>query len=179
MRRIASSGTHSPIPKAPIPMTLHRGRPTCLSGTTTSAFKLALMVKLLTIWQECYLIFNFPPHPQTHSAQGEAMEMAEYLKKAGEVFKTIEDTLETLEEDVDYETADGKIEILFENGSSPIVVNTQRAIHEIWMAGGARAWHFKWDGTKNQWFAEAEQEEFYHLLAELMEERIHKPVVFE
>lgn len=106
------------------------------------------------------------------------MEMSEYLTKAGHVFKTIEDKLEELEEDVDYDTADGKIEIIFENGSSPIVINTQRAIHEVWMAGGARAWHFKWDEQKNQWFAEAEQEEFYQRLAQLIEERIQKPITF-
>lgn len=111
--------------------------------------------------------------------EGEAMEMAEYLKKAGAVFKNIEDTLADLEDEVDYETTDGKIEILFENGSSPIVINTQRAIQEVWMAGGARAWHFKWDTEKNHWFAHAEQEEFYHRLAQLIEERIQKSVAFE
>ena len=106
------------------------------------------------------------------------MEMAIYLKMADELFKTVEDKLEEFEEEVDYDKADGKIEIHFENGSSPLVINTQRAIHEIWMAGGAQAWHFKWEDSPQKWIAQAEQEEFYHRLAQLIEERIQKPVQF-
>lgn len=106
------------------------------------------------------------------------MEMAVYLKMADELFRTVEDKLDEFEEDIDYDKADGKIEIHFENGSSPLVINTQRAIHEIWMAGGARAWHFKWEEKSQKWIAQAEQEEFYNRLAQLIAERIQKLVRF-
>ena len=106
------------------------------------------------------------------------MEMTEYLKRANELFTTVENKLDELEDDMDYDPVDGKIEIIFENGSSPLVINTQRAIHEMWLAGGARAWHFKWIEEDQKWFAEAEQKEFYQLLADLIEERIQKPIAF-
>ncbi|MBF0279963.1 MAG: iron donor protein CyaY [SAR324 cluster bacterium] len=107
------------------------------------------------------------------------MEMAEYLKRAKHLFESVENKLDEYEDDMDYDQVDGKIEIIFENGSSRLVVNTQRAISEIWLAGGARAWHFKWIDEKQQWLAEAEQEEFYQLLARLIEDRIKKKIVFD
>lgn len=106
------------------------------------------------------------------------MEMPDYLARAGELFNTIEDTLEEFEDDIDYDKVDGKIQINFENGESPVVVNTQRAIHEIWLAGGARAWHFKWIDSEQQWYAQAEGEEFYQCLAQLIESRIKKTIKF-
>ncbi len=118
----------------------------------------------------------FEPPPIVN--KGASMEMAEYLNKAYELFLIVEDKLEEFEEEVDYDKTDGKIEIQFENGSSPLVINTQRAIHEIWMAGGARAWHFKWEEEAQKWIARAEQEEFYNRLAQLIEERIRKSVQF-
>ncbi len=106
------------------------------------------------------------------------METSEYLKLANALFRKVEDKLDELEEDVDYEKADGKLEMVFENGSSRVVVNTQRAIQEIWLAGGARAWHFKYLEGEQKWFAVAEQEEFYTCLSNMIQERIQKPVSF-
>jgi len=107
------------------------------------------------------------------------MEMTEYLKLANALFTNVENKLDEFEDDMDYDTVDGKIEIIFENGSSPLVVNTQRALHEVWLAGGARAWHFQWIEDDQKWFAEAEQEEFYQLLAQLIKERIQKEIAFD
>ncbi|MBF0286806.1 MAG: iron donor protein CyaY [SAR324 cluster bacterium] len=106
------------------------------------------------------------------------MNMSEYLNLSGELFRNIEDKLDEFEDDIDYDKADGKIQVIFENGSSPLVINTQRAIHEVWLAGGARAWHFKWLDTEKKWFAEVEQEELYQCLARLIEERIQKTIDF-
>jgi frataxin-like iron-binding protein CyaY len=47
------------------------------------------------------------------------MEMAEYLNRADELFRIVEDKLEEFEEDVDYDKTDGKIEIQFEWQQSP------------------------------------------------------------
>ena len=43
-----------------------------------------------------------------------------------------------------------------------------------WMAGGARAWHFQWFSDEKKWFAKAEQEEFFQLLNQLIDDRIQK-----
>jgi frataxin-like iron-binding protein CyaY len=45
------------------------------------------------------------------------------------------------------------------------VINTQRAIKEIWLAGNSKGWHFQFQPEKEIWFANAEQEEFYQCLA--------------
>ncbi len=107
------------------------------------------------------------------------MEMTEYLKRANALFTNVENKLDEFEDDMDYDPVDGKIEIIFENGSSRLVLNTQRALYEVWLAGGARAWHFKWIEADQKWFAEAEQEEFYQLLAQLIKERIQKTIAFD
>lgn len=106
------------------------------------------------------------------------MDTSEYLKSAEELFLKVESKMDEFEDDIDYDKADGKIQIIFENGSSPIVVNRQRALHEIWLAGGARAWHFKWIENDQHWYAQAEAEEFFTCLSTMIKERIQKPFEF-
>lgn len=106
------------------------------------------------------------------------MENKDYFQKVQELFRKVEDKLVELEEDTDYDTTNDKIEVSFEKGGSKIVINTQRAIHEIWLAGNARGWHFKYMEDKKVWFAESEQEEFYQCLAKLLESRLGYAVSF-
>ena len=107
------------------------------------------------------------------------MNAAEYSIKSKELFRRVEDKLDEYEEDVDFDKSDGKVEIVFEKGGPKMVVNTQRAIMEIWLAGNTRAWHFKWHEEENRWFAEAEQVEFYTTLAGLLSDRLGQKISFE
>ncbi len=106
------------------------------------------------------------------------MEEKEYHRLAKELFARVEKTLDELEEEVDYHKSDGKLDIFFENSPERVVLNTQRAIFEIWLAGLGKARHFVYLQDKQCWYAEAEQEEFYDSFSQMMNVILGRHVTF-
>jgi CyaY protein len=53
-------------------------------------------------------------------------------------------------DDADLDTAGDVISIRFRDGTRA-VVNTQRPVRQLWLAGGDRAWHFDWDPESGRW----------------------------
>ena len=106
------------------------------------------------------------------------MENKEYFLKVSQLFKRIEDKLDEFEEDIDYDSTPDKILVTLERNGKKIVLNTQRAIKEIWLAGNSRGWHFQYNVTKNIWFANAEKQEFFECFANLLSENLGKEVSF-
>ena len=106
------------------------------------------------------------------------MDSKAYIKYADELFRTIEDKLEEYEEEIDYDRTSDKLEATIESTGKKIVVNTQRAIHEIWLAGNSRGWHFQYDEENTCWFAMAEKVEFYSCLSELLSMNLGRQVSF-
>jgi CyaY protein len=69
---------------------------------------------------------------------------SEFAVLAGRALADIEARLDASGADLDYSTvSDGMLEIEFADGGK-IVVNRHAAAREIWMAGRARAFHFRW-----------------------------------
>ena len=106
------------------------------------------------------------------------MKEKEYHHLAKELFVRVEKKLDDLEEEVDYNKSDGKLDIFFEDSSERVVINTQRAIFEIWLAGLGKARHFLYRPDKKCWYAEAEQEEFYNTLSQMMSIILKRKTVF-
>jgi len=74
------------------------------------------------------------------------MDEQQYLKLADQTFKRIEDMLDAVDaDDVDCERSGDVITLTFKNRTK-CVVNTQRPTRQIWLAAGARAWHFEVKG---------------------------------
>jgi len=107
------------------------------------------------------------------------MENKEYLKRVEELFQKVEDKLDEYEDDIDYDPTPDKLMLNFERSGKKVVINTQRAIKEIWLAGNSRAWHFQFISDQDIWFAHAEQEEFYNCLASLLSDNLGQPVSFQ
>ena len=107
------------------------------------------------------------------------MENKEYLKRVEELFLKVEDKLDEYEDDIDYAHTPDKLMLNFESSGKKVVINTQRAIKEIWLAGNSRAWHFQFLSDQDIWFARAEQEEFYNCLASLLSDNLGQPVSFQ
>ena len=106
------------------------------------------------------------------------MDPKVYIKYADELFRTIEDKLEEFEEEIDYDRTPDKLEATIETTGKKIVINTQRAIHEIWLAGNSRGWHFQYAEDQTCWFAQAEEVEFYSCLSELLSTNLGRQVSF-
>ena len=107
------------------------------------------------------------------------MENKEYLKRVDELFHRVGVKLDEYEDDIDYDLTPDKLMVNFESSGKKIVINTQRAIKEIWLAGNSRAWHFQFLSDQDIWFARSEQEEFYSCLASLLSDNLGLPVSFQ
>ena len=107
------------------------------------------------------------------------MENKEYFARVSELFERVEEKLDEFEDEIDYDHTPDKLMVTFENNGEKVVINTQRAIREIWLAGNSKGWHFQFQQDKNIWFANAEQEEFYQCLAKLLSKILETSVSFE
>lgn len=106
------------------------------------------------------------------------MENKEYFARISELFEKVEEKLDEFEDEIDYDLSPDKLMINIEKNGKKIVINTQRSIKEIWLAGNSRGWHFKYDLANNIWFAKAENVEFFACLAKLLSENLGESVSF-
>ncbi len=107
------------------------------------------------------------------------MENKEYFLKVSQLFKIVEAKLDEYEEDIDYDSTPDKLLVNLEKNGNKIVINTQRAIKEIWLAGNSRGWHFKYNVEKKIWYAQAEKKEFYDCFSSLLSKNLGKEVTFK
>ena len=104
------------------------------------------------------------------------METKEYRNQIEKLFRAVENRLDQLEEEVDYDRTSDTLETTVEVNGLKIVISTQRAIQEIWLAGNSRGWHFQYDEGHARWFAQAEQVEFYNCLSELLSDQLGRQI---
>ena len=105
------------------------------------------------------------------------MDEQAFIKLSDYELKHLEDELESVDPDeCEISTSGGVLSLTVKDGSR-LVVNTQRAAREIWLAAQTserRAWHFKWDEATRRWrTAEAELRE---TVARLLGERLGRIV---
>jgi CyaY protein len=80
------------------------------------------------------------------------MDELEFERRAADAWKRVLDLFEEIDpDDADVEQAGDVIRIDFRGGQR-VVLNTQRPARQIWLAGGAHAWHFSYDAAQDRWF---------------------------
>jgi CyaY protein len=86
----------------------------------------------------------------------------EYLDHAEALLARIETCCDRIDEetdaDIDTQRVGGMVTLTFRNGTQ-IIVNTQKPLHEIWMAARAGGFHYKFDGS--QWLDTKGNGEFF------------------
>ena len=100
------------------------------------------------------------------------MDEREFENRATEAWKRVLDLFEDFDpEDADVEQAGDVIRIDYRGGSR-VVLNTQRPARQLWLAGGARAWHFSFDPAQRLWLDDKGRGELYATLSELTQSAI-------
>lgn len=103
-----------------------------------------------------------------------AMEDHEFVKLADAAMDGLMDRLSELDPDeVDADLAQGVLKMEFGSGGV-CVMNRQTAAHQIWLAEGATAWHFGWDGER--WMDTKERGALESVLEEILSRRLGRPV---
>jgi CyaY protein len=101
------------------------------------------------------------------------MDDRSFRHLADATFRAILDGFEAIDaDDADVESAGNTLTITFRNGQR-CVVNTQSAVHQIWLAGGQSAWHFSYDEQRQRWLHDkGSGDELFACLAELSQAAI-------
>ncbi|WP_018691287.1 iron donor protein CyaY [Algicola sagamiensis] len=89
------------------------------------------------------------------------MNDTEYHQLAEKTLLAIEEAVEALDIDLDYETTDGMLEVIFQNDTR-IIINKQAPIHQIWVATKFNGHHFDWKDS--QWIDNRSGMELWDLL---------------
>jgi CyaY protein len=101
------------------------------------------------------------------------MSDSEFLDVVDAVLGTIEVRLEAVNDDITTERSGNVLNIEFDDGSK-IVVNSQVAMHELWVAARAGGFHFKLkDG---QWRDGRSGDELFSVLSRLASEHSGMPL---
>jgi CyaY protein len=104
------------------------------------------------------------------------MDGTEYARAADACLERIASWLADVE-DLDLTTRDGLVEIEFEDGAR-YVVNRQSAANQMWLAAGARAWHYDLDAATGEWLDDRDRHRLRDRLVELVSAKLGRPLAF-
>jgi CyaY protein len=90
-----------------------------------------------------------------------------YERLAADTFQRVLDLFQDVDpEDADVETSGDVVRIDLRGGGR-VVLNTQRPVHQLWLAGGQSAWHFSYDVQRERWLDDKGRGELFDVLREL------------
>src|SRR5690606_11492774 len=102
------------------------------------------------------------------------MTEAEFLSLYKQTLASIEETVETAIQDddaeLDYESANDMLTLMFSNGSVAII-SRQSAICQLWLAARSGGFHFDYDPQTNAWICTVNGRRLNDMLTEICSEQ--------
>ena len=89
------------------------------------------------------------------------MNDTEYHQMVDDIFIELEEALDNVEADLDYESSGGILTIIFPD-TTKIILNKQPPLHQIWVATKFNGHHFNLQGE--QWIDERSGAEFWSFM---------------
>jgi CyaY protein len=93
-----------------------------------------------------------------------------YEQLAADTFKAVLDLFENVDPDDADVDAGGDVIRIDLRGGRRIVLNTQRPVQQLWLAGGQQAWHFSYDAPNARWLDDKGRGELFSVLRTLARE---------
>jgi CyaY protein len=104
------------------------------------------------------------------------MDDREFNDRADACLKRAANWLEDFDPDeVDYTTADGSVTMEFADGAK-FILSRQSATRQVWLAAGARGYHYSYDAAGDSWLDDKDRHELFAKLAEVMSEQLGRSV---
>ena len=97
------------------------------------------------------------------------MTESEFNQLIDDILMQIEDALDELDNDIDYESSAGILTIIMEN-KSQIIINRQVAAMQLWLAAKSGGFHFNYDEAKG-WYDDRSGELFQTALNRCLTEQ--------
>lgn len=104
------------------------------------------------------------------------MTDTEYHQLADSLMLTIEQQVDDLTADLDYESAAGILELIFTD-KSKIVINKQAPLHQVWVATKFNGHHFEL--REGKWIDNRSGAEFWQFMCDAATKQAGEPVVWE
>ncbi|MCU7799851.1 MAG: iron donor protein CyaY [gamma proteobacterium symbiont of Lucinoma myriamae] len=105
------------------------------------------------------------------------MAETEFKEVIEELIIQIEDALEELDNNIDYESSDGMLTIIMEN-KSQLIINRQSAALQLWLAAKSGGFHFDYDDEKG-WQDDRSGEAFIDILNRCLTEQANEKIELE
>lgn len=106
-----------------------------------------------------------------------ALSESDYLALAQPELRRLLAAVDELGEEVDAELSSDILSVEFRDGTR-FVINSHRAARQIWMAAGARAWHFD-ATTDGRWVAHKDNAELWSTLSEQLSSKLGRPLTLQ
>ncbi|MCW8857495.1 MAG: iron donor protein CyaY [Kangiella sp.] len=103
------------------------------------------------------------------------MTESEFNQQVDDTLIAIEEALDELDLDIDYETSGGILTITLENGSK-IIINRQTPVKQLWLAAKDGGYHLDW--AHDQWITDKDKEPLEQLLSRVMTQQSGESVSF-
>jgi CyaY protein len=100
------------------------------------------------------------------------MDDSTYERLAADTFGIVLDLFQDVDpDDADVDAA-GDVMRIDLRGGQRIVLNTQRPVHQLWLAGGQAAWHFTFDEPSRHWLDDKGRGELFEILRGLIRDAL-------
>lgn len=104
------------------------------------------------------------------------MERSKFLHLADLCLERAASAFEEFDPDeLDFRLSDGVLTLEFGDGTR-FVLNRQTAADQMWLAAGARAWHYDWDPASEAWRNDRDGHDLLERLAGVVGEKLGRPV---
>jgi CyaY protein len=98
------------------------------------------------------------------------MDEPAYDKLVARTFRRVEDALAEVDPDVCELNATGDMLTLQMASGVRVILNTQRAVRQLWLAARATAWHFSYDAASETWQDDKGRGDLWSILGTTLEE---------
>ncbi len=101
------------------------------------------------------------------------MNDSQYHQMVDDVLMQLEEALDVCEVDIDYESAEGILTLIFPN-QTKIILNKQPPLHQLWVATKFNGHHFNY--VDGKWIDERTDAEFWQFIDEAASKQAGQPV---
>ena len=105
------------------------------------------------------------------------MTESEFTQQVDDIIMQIEDALDELDMDIDYESSAGILTIILPN-QSQLIISRQIAAMQLWLAAKSGGFHFDYDADKS-WIDERSGETFQDALNRCLSDQAGESVAIE
>ncbi|MBI3818201.1 MAG: iron donor protein CyaY [Planctomycetes bacterium] len=104
------------------------------------------------------------------------MDSQQFRLLADQCFSRLSKAFDDVDpDDLDAMAGDGMLTLEFKDRSK-FIISRQSGNHQIWVAAGARAWHYRHDDASGAWVDDKDGHDFYKNVAAIVSAKLGRPL---